>query len=404
LRNDLNFERYLKQQHLSHIGQLRRKQIKEARVEAETQNLVNTNRLLRNKVDEAKRANAQVKKETEKSKAHSRNWETELSGKLRVLREEQKKWNIEREILKRDLEIAHDKAEKLKQLVVMSESRELGAKQKMMSVESSLDELERLRTEVENLTLRIRKYEARDLDVQRTKENEAEALRRAKILEMQLAAREHELLRSKQEFEKELHTQTSSMREKREEEYVQKTTLSQEILDSVLASSRQRITELEKRHKQLLKNYTALQGHYVALKEKIEQSEDGEEALLGGGVSGYRSQSPSPPPNQRSATFPMRPARLDTNSSSGSGGHGPASPVEGRGKSPVTASSAGHQAHFNTPKPFSPNVAGSGKGSVDAESLDTYGSVKKKIQPSSEVRVYGRGKRLSFSPILSFLN
>jgi solute carrier family 25 protein 16 len=47
LRNDLNFERYLKQQHLSHIGQLRRQQIREARVEADTQNLINENRGLK---------------------------------------------------------------------------------------------------------------------------------------------------------------------------------------------------------------------------------------------------------------------------------------------------------------------------------------------------------------------
>jgi hypothetical protein len=390
LRNDLNFEQYLKQQHLSHIGQLRRKQIKEARVEAETQNLLNTNRGLRSKLEEAKRANAQMRKETEKSKAHSRKWEAELSAKLRVLREEQKKWNIERDDLKRDLEVAHDRAEKLKQLVVMSESRELGAKQKMMSVESSLDELERLRTEVENLTLRIRKYEARELDVLRAKDNEVEAGRRVKVLEMELAARDQELLRSKQEFEKEIQAQSERVSEEREEEYVQKTTLSQEILDSVLASSRQRIAELEKRHKHLLKNYTALQGQYVALKEQMEQSEEGGEALLGGGLD-YRSQSPSPPPNTRSATFPVRPARLDTNSSSGSGGYGPASPVEGREKSPVSAGSA-HQAHFNAPKPFNPSVAGSGKGSLDTDSLDAYGNVKKKIQPSSEVRVYGRGR------------
>jgi solute carrier family 25 protein 16 len=418
LRNDLNFERYLKQQHLSHIGQLRRKQIKEARVEAETQNLLNTNRGLRSKLEEAKRANAQMRKETEKSKAHSRKWETELSAKLRVLREEQKKWNLEREELKRDLEIAHHKTEKLKQLVITSESRELSARQKMMSVESSLDELENLRTEVENLTLQIRKYEARDLDVVRAEESEAAALRRAEILEMKLRARDQELLQSKRAFEEELYAQTTSVKEEREKEYVQKTTLSQEILDSVLASSRHRIVELQKRHNHLLKNYTSLQGAYAALKEQIEQREDGEEALLGGGMTGYRSGSPSPPaPNLRrahassdpdvhesgkSSAFSARPARLDT-SSSGGGGYSAASPVEGTPKSPVIAGgSTGHQSYFHAPKPFSPSVSGSGK-SMDADSLDMHGNVKKKIQPTSEVRVYGRGKQSSaFSCPLCF--
>jgi len=90
LHNDLNFERYLKQQHLSHIGQLRRKQIREARVEAETQNLINSNRALKSRVEELKKSMLQMKRETEKSKSHSRKWEADLSSKLRLLREEQK--------------------------------------------------------------------------------------------------------------------------------------------------------------------------------------------------------------------------------------------------------------------------------------------------------------------------
>ena len=90
LHNDLNFERYLKQQHLSHIGQLRRKQIREARVEAETQNLINTNKALKSRLEELKKSMLQMRSETEKSKSHSRKWEADLSSKLRLLREEQK--------------------------------------------------------------------------------------------------------------------------------------------------------------------------------------------------------------------------------------------------------------------------------------------------------------------------
>lgn len=110
LRNDLNFERYLKQQHLSHIGQLRRQQIREARVEAETQNLINFNRGLKSKLEEAKKSILQMKKEHEKSKNHSRKWEENLSAKLRVLREEQRKWIREKESLELELRQARDDA------------------------------------------------------------------------------------------------------------------------------------------------------------------------------------------------------------------------------------------------------------------------------------------------------
>lgn len=314
LRNDLNFERYLKQQHLSHIGQLRRNQIKEARVEAETQNLLNANRGLRSKLDEAKRANLQMKKESEKSKAHSRKWEADLSAKLHVLREEQKKWLLEKADLKKDLEIAVDKAEKLKQLVVTSESRELAARQKTMSVEASLDELERLRNEVENLTFRIRKYEARDLDVLRQEDAAAEAFKRVTLLEMELRARDQQLARSKQAFEQELHEREEKAKEDKEEAYVQKTTLSQEMLDSVLESSRKKIAELKRQHERLLRRYSNLQCAYTDVRERLEQKEYTipDEPLLRGSGFGQGIEgriSPSPPSPQEPRTMTMQESR-----------------------------------------------------------------------------------------------
>jgi len=443
LRNDLNFERYLKQQHLSHIGQLRRKQIKEARVEAETQNLINENRGLKSKFEEAKRANLQMKKESEKSKAHSRKWEADLSAKLRVLREEQKKWLLERADLKKDLKITVDKAEKLKQLVVTAESRELAAKQKTMSVEASLDELERLRDEVENLTLRIRKYEARDLDVLRKEDAAAEASRRVTLLEMELRARDQQLARAERAFEDELREREEKAKEDKEEEYVQKTTLSQEMLDSVLESSRKKIAELKRQHERLLRRYTNLQGAYTDLKERLDQKEysNPDEPLLGGGSGLEDRMSPSPPSPRESRMqeprtpqgqryrrkahktsdpeaydppstsppnipLPARPIRVDTSSTSGG-----ISPVEGTSRSPVTPAEsisrtgtgglgglaslgAGYGGHFHAPQPFNPNPSpsiGSGSGSTKG-SVDEEGNVKKKIVPGSEMRIYGRGE------------
>jgi solute carrier family 25 protein 16 len=422
-------------------------------VEADTQNLINENRGLKSKIEEAKRANLQMKKETEKSKAHSRKWEADLSAKLRVLREEQKKWLLERADLKKDLEIALDKAEKLKQLVVTAESRELAAKQKTMSVEASLDELERLRDEVENLTLRIRKYEARDLDVQRKEDAAAEAFKRVKLLEIELSARDQQLARAKQAFEDELREREEQAMEDKEEAYVQKTTLSQEMLDSVLESSRKKITELKRQHERLQRRYTNLQGAYMDLKERLDQKEynQSEEPLLsGGGWTGSGTEgrmSPSPPSPQElrmqeprtpqaqryrrkahktsdpeiyeppstsppNIPLPARPIRVDTSSTSGG-----ISPVEGSSRSPVTpvesisrsgtgtlggltSLGAGYGGYFHAPQPFNPNPSPSiGSGSVSTKgSQDEEGTVKKKIVPGSEVRVYGR----SGSTFLSF--
>jgi solute carrier family 25 protein 16 len=451
LRNDLNFERYLKQQHLSHIGQLRRQQIKEARAEAETQNLLNTNRGLRSKLEEAKRENVRMKSESEKSKAHARKWEDQLAAKLRVLRDEQKKWLLERAELKKDLDVAVDNADKLKQLVVTSESHELAARQKTMSVEASLDELERLRDEVENLTLSIRKYEARDLDVLRKEDAAAEAFKRVHLLEMEIRARDGELARSKQAFKNELQEIVDRSKEEKEEAYVQKTTLSQEMLDSVLESSRKKIADLKRQNDRLLRRYNNLQEAYFDLKERLEQREyaNPDEPLLGGGgwtgraeegrmstsppqESGTMSESrtmsePRTPQAQRyrrraahktsdpetydapstsppNIPLPARPVRIDTSSTTPGGispvestSRTPVSPAEGSGRSGMgglTSLGAGYGGHFAQPQPFNPNPSigsGSGRGSVDED-----GNVKKKIAPGSEVRVYGRGE---FTPL-----
>jgi solute carrier family 25 protein 16 len=401
LKNDLNFERYLKQQHLSHIGQLRRKQIREARVEAETQSLINSNRSLKSKLEEAKRAAVQMKKETEKSKTHSRNWESDLSAKLRVLKQEQKKWNLEKEDLKKDLQIVREDAEKLKQLVVACESRELSAKQKVASVEGSLDELEHLRIEVEKLAARVRTYEAGELKTLKAKENEAEALKRVEILEMELRARDNELMKSKQVFDEELYAVRPSGKNGNGDG-ARHAALSQEVIDAALASHRHRIVEIQKAHNYLLKRYTALHSAYLDLKEKLEHRNSGDDAILAGAVSGYRSNSPSPPPNGRgwktrphAASDPdvhecspslsvFRPGRLDTS-------YQTTTPNEGR--SPVSA--GGQVQHFNAPQPFSPSAASTEKGNVDSDSLDGHG--KAKIKPQSDIRIYGRGKHRFFA-------
>ena len=86
LRNDLNFERYLKQQHMSHIGQLQRRHVKEAATEAETQNQLNTIRTLKAKLSRANELYAQLKKETATSRSQAKKWESDLTLKVRGYR------------------------------------------------------------------------------------------------------------------------------------------------------------------------------------------------------------------------------------------------------------------------------------------------------------------------------
>jgi solute carrier family 25 protein 16 len=412
LRNDLNFERYLKQQHLSHIGHLRRKQIREARVEAETQNLLNSNRSLKSKLEEAKRLNAQMKKEGEKSKSHSRKWETDLASKLRVLRDEQKKWALEKEELNRELGILRDDAFQLRQLVVASEAKDLASQQKVQSVEANLDELERLRVEVDKLTLALRTYEAGETEAVQAREREEDALKQVEILTLKLRARDEELNKHKAAFEAELQvlrTQPEAVINDNDRKKNQE--LSQDMIDSALAVSRNRIVEAQKAHNHLLKRYNGLYSAYLELKEAYEHGEkDNNDSLLGGGSARpyfqtsqtFRARSPTPMIGdgiRRNHTFSEtgsdshhgldgpsnladRPGRLDTSFTPT--GPDSRSPVGGNGglfRSPFGSSSG----------------RGTDRGSVDSESpsLDGQGNPKPKIKPQSDIRIYGRGKPLS---------
>ncbi|RDL32426.1 uncharacterized protein BP5553_08882 [Venustampulla echinocandica] len=365
LSNDLNFERYLKQQHLSHIGQLRRGQVHQSRLEAETQNLINSNRGLKSKLEEAKRLNLQMKKETEKSKTHARKWESDLSAKLRVLREEQKKWNVQRDELNIDLAEAKQNIELLKKIVISSEANELAAKQKVQSVESSREELTQLRGEVDKLTLLISTYEAGETEAVRAKENEEAALKRVEILEMELRARDKALANAKEAFEAE--TRALQAKDNDSEDNKRKR-ISQDMIDGALAASRRRIVELSKSHNRLLNRFNALESAYLQLKEIQDHDRHarGHEPL-GSFIDGPNFVAGSPSPSSMkgysagrafntetdtsessSSAFPVRSARLDSSYNSSN----PSTPI---GRSPTLSSTNFSTQQFQSPRPFSPS-------------------------------------------------
>lgn len=201
LQNDLAFERFMKQQHLSHMGELRRRQLREATTEAEAQNLMITNRHLKQRLAEAKSTEMQVKKEAEKSRTMSKKWEADLTAKLRILREEQKKWTAREKSLVSELESVKSEHAKLVQLVCDAEVRELGLKQNMQSVELNVSELERLRKEVDKATEAERNFQAREAERQAAVTSAQEADGRTEAMRMKVAALELELHQNHQRHE-----------------------------------------------------------------------------------------------------------------------------------------------------------------------------------------------------------
>lgn len=167
LKNDLNFERYLKQQHLTHIGRLQRKHVREATVEAEYQNLINTNRVLKNRLAEANKAYAALKKETGTSRTQSKKYEAELTVRMRKLKEDERTQLASADSLQSTLTQARTENEALRQLIVDSEAKELQARQEVSSAMIKLEQLESLHKKLRELESRLRSYEARELDFER---------------------------------------------------------------------------------------------------------------------------------------------------------------------------------------------------------------------------------------------
>lgn len=176
LRNDLDFERYLKQQHLSHIGQLQRRLIKEATIEADIQTLIQTNKTLKAKLTKANDSYASLKKETATGRSNSKKFETELSSRVRSLREDERRWRIHEEDLKVELDKAQTDCTHLRRLIVESEARELLGQQKLASMELEREQLGALKARNAELEERLRIYDARQIQYEAAI-TEAEVLR-----------------------------------------------------------------------------------------------------------------------------------------------------------------------------------------------------------------------------------
>ncbi|KJZ78021.1 hypothetical protein HIM_02658 [Hirsutella minnesotensis 3608] len=259
LENDLSFERYVKQQHMAHIGELRRRQVAEAAAEAETQNLIMTNRNLKSRFEEAKKAEKQIRKESEKSRALAKKWESDLANKLKILRDESKKASTELGALRRELEESKQECEKLRKLVCDAEVKELNWKQRTQSIDAQGQEVERLRRKIGELTKTERDHQARDLEQQVALSSATTAEAEVDKMKMRLKAQEHDAARTRDLLRRqirELHVQLAEAQEERE----RPGTNSNLVVESALAASRAKQAELQKQYNLLMRKYTALQS------------------------------------------------------------------------------------------------------------------------------------------------
>ncbi|ROT40663.1 tuberous sclerosis 1 [Sodiomyces alkalinus F11] len=272
LQNDLNFERYLKQQHMAHIGELRRAHVREAASEAETQNLIMANRNLKNRLEDAKKAEMQIRKESEKSRALAKKWESDFSAKLLARREEVKKTKAEGEALQQELQSAKQECEKLRKIVCEAEVRELNSRQNKQSVELDKKDMVRLKAEVERLTMFERDLQTKEAERETAMRLAAEAEKRTEELNMKLAAREHELQKTTRFFQSQIATLHAKLTEAQAGPRCRPANESNSAIQSALAASRAKQTEMEREYGNLLRRYTALQLQYEECKMELNST------------------------------------------------------------------------------------------------------------------------------------
>lgn len=271
LINDLQYERFIKQQHMIHMGELRRRHLTVSATEAETQNLMMANRSLRQRLDEAKRCEAQIKKEFDHRRGMAKKWESDLSNKLRALREEQKKWQTEGSELRQQLEKAQAECESLRRIVEEAETKRLESEQNLEAVDISTATIEKLRSEIARLSASERAFQGKELKMQAAMQEAAAAEARAEQMASELAAREEQLRQVQRHYEAQIEDLRSQLAQALRESKRKPSGDAIAAYESALLSARAKNAELQKQYNALMRKYTALQSSLLDMKCNAEQ-------------------------------------------------------------------------------------------------------------------------------------
>ncbi|KAH8714056.1 Hamartin protein-domain-containing protein [Phaeosphaeriaceae sp. PMI808] len=432
LRNDLNFERYLKLQHVAHIGQLQRKNIKEATVDAETQNLINTNKTLKARLAKANELYTQLKKETLTSRNQSKKWGDELGSKVKTYRESEKASQGEEGRLRYDLHRTQSDYEHLKQIIEKAEGEQIRAQQRTRALEIELEDYGSLQRELKASQEKVLTLEAQGKNMYALIQERNDLRNDLEMTNQRLNSRELEYERSFKAYERRIMELESRLQstERSTGRPGQLPASVQQMLDSALAANTAKLQQLKKAHHHLLNQHTELQMKYHDLEGERQydqgspqgraQQFDFETTRLGRS-SGMRHTSnlntryvpplaaePSPSEEREryhdyqpssSVSSPIsnawpsrsihqepiqRPQRSQTTPMPYPGFGG------GMGPEFSSAYDSSLSAQFQSSQHSGPQSSGKSNYSVDTEGSGSRDK-KEKVDPKSEVRYYGRG-------------
>lgn len=403
LRNDLNFERWHKSQYSQHIAQLMRKAVKDATVEAETLNLINANRALKQQLDQVRSAREATIKDANLTRKQANNLEHNLTERFQKMKKEQEVWAADMEELRRlRVEMKH-----YRDLLSASEARELNKSHQLEIMQRDIDSMADLQRQLKEARQKIREFEYREFEMVQTQ-------REAEFLLSENSTLQNKVQRLEDDQEHNDHLTEPSVRSGRRpmsQSYQRSLAASPSDSESspaviamsqALADAQGKLATLKKIHSRLMEKHADLelematmQGHASHDRNNSVVSRGDDGSMMSGALPGrpgvlesiYGIASEHDPahmtasdPTARRYQDPTSPTSISKSEPSTKG----SSHRTWKQSNAGSVRSNGDMV-FNKTKPLHPDERSLTGGSESS-------STKEKIKPDSEVRVFGRGE------------
>lgn len=291
LQNDLSFERWHKAQYSQHIGQLMRKNVKDATVEAETLNLINANRALKQQLEQVRSAREATIKDSNLTRKQASNLETNMTERFNKMKKEQEMWAADADELKRlRAEMKH-----YRDLLSTAEARELNKSHEVEMMKRDMEQLQRLQSRLKEAQTSIREYEYREFDFEQAKREQELLQSEKETLQMRLQRQEQDRERTKKMYagriaELEAQRELSSPQEHRPPTAL---AMDSHATQQALLDAQAKLTQLKKAHSRLLERFTDLEMEHQSCKNQLESLQDyGGETSRNGSVGDYSDRTP----------------------------------------------------------------------------------------------------------------
>ena len=421
LRNDLNFERWHKAQYSQHIGQISRKNVKDATAEAETLNLINANRLLKQQLERARQNREGTIKDSALTRKQANNLESNMTERFNRLRQEQEIWQADGDELRR----LRSETKQYRELLVAAEARELNQSRQLQLAKRDLQEMQKLQDQLEETQQKLHEYEYREFDFKHAVRERDILLDEKQTLQMRVQRHEQDRERLRRAYADrvtELEAQMVVSDSSSQRSANQSSSHMQVIVQQAIAETQAKLMQLKKSHSRLLEKHTDLELEYQSVKSQLEairgnRSEQtflkfdgaGDASYFGGydrnmstddgydvlshhktpSEDGYTAPSTSDPSNR--SFQPPSQAPLVSSPLSQPALHREAGLTwqsSASRKYSLASRSSGVPAAYNQSAPLTQDET---KSAFSDGSSQTK---KEKIQPDSQVRVYGRGRSL----------